>query len=835
MGQCTKMLLKACVIGNLSPRDEREPMLCAWTTMNRSGVTGIQRYPLKWNEQAQRSSVFSMKIDVPASGKLRPDDAIVFELLVKTENHEGRQSLARTGSTTVFLRDMCGQVAKSGGYKKVHELAMSQFTDDHGQPYIKGVLDIRLENPESAKAISGAFGKVEPYHLVPENFQRIKGVLMHYIEAGVETYQKKIGASAEDVKAIHYPALEGSAQMSLRNLDIKIPIPIVAYTFNATTDNIPDEVFMRNLIHTGLERQRSSRSPEEMKKWFVQTVDKQLASPSTYLPETSLAAIALVSSVMGLSVALDYKSDEVFVRVDEGWRKVPAEIFSDSLLTLADDCEGVQNVGFRVANMLARGTWNDPVLLRAQTLMQRYVPLSTLGSVTSAKLERGSEKFAPVIIDSDIDADAQCGGHMWLEFHPRTHVNDMFQLDSAAIETALPVQGWERGLPPLVGEGTGRLNPFVAPMAELAPPSDKQMREMLRSNQEKSLRAQKLVMVHDSAISLGAYEQVSKLLDDVEGARLSEFYRRSSEAYTDYYIHRGLPICHLVWVDEKTKKYGVNTRYRIGTMLNKTRVGSTFAGPSEKTAQQATLRALDGPSQEELRIIGSIMRQFSPTVTPALSLETIQKRDEGAAPIFKEFVGKSEALCQGRMARVGADVQPFSVHFKNSDFFTGKIVSKNSNNGRLLRECVLDDIKSNAAILQATPVLEHITDDLYNVRLELLVDTSHPLPSSGGISRRVDIATLHFESGASHNLVVNNRDVVAAAVSSSVEIDASIRDTWQIADVRRVRSRLERRYGPLKNVSFKRTGPSQFVKSRPMDFEPVVEREDPAIFDQLGF
>lgn len=316
---------------------------------------------------------------------------------------------------------------------------------------------------------------------------------------------KGFNPTMEELSKVHFPffVTEVSA------------IPGPRYFSNYAFETDHDEKVYTDLMHIALERNHipvsdfikygnsfiTGKIPKEHQDSIIEGVEY-----NTKLSEVSSAFVEactiLSTSVPYIGDYVDFNEDRLRrTRFDKQKSHISTESCGDALATGADDCEGVGKLATRcyIGFRDIKHSKDNKVLQVAQAIANHYMCMGVLGSVTARNLsesektndddgaaggggddsdddEQGNSNNIEgiTIINSNEDMKSGVGAHMWTMFFPKRHAlqllgrtwqnpREKIHWTDNTNEDDYPV--WNERLPVLVGEGTGMLNPRLAPVS----------------------------------------------------------------------------------------------------------------------------------------------------------------------------------------------------------------------------------------------------------------------------------------------------------------------------------------------------------------------------------
>lgn len=717
--------------------NEISPVLFWWSSTIRSFENGVNRIPIEWEDeekQISKDQTISIPIRPSSNGKYRLDDQIWIECIVQSPNEERFYVGSRAGSANIWLKNIYDNVNDLGNFNKKLNLLMPQMKDSHGNPFTKGKikLDLLTTKNDIIKQ-NWEFENQGPYDLTKENEKNIEKIFNMNIVSSLFPYTDtaskqglQFNASVDFIEAIHAPVWVSS-----------IDVPGWAYWVNYSKYE-PDELFWENLAKVALDRNSVSR------EWFLKIATSQLEKMSEEYDENFNTIVSITMEACTIpSISLHYKSDESYsVQVKKGFfkksgitiNKRSIESFNDALTMLGDDCEGLGALIHRVMHILKTGIpsrkgnqpwnkyggWKDPVLQQMQHLVYWYVSVGSLGSVTAARVGGASAKNHPLIIDSSEDKNAQLGAHMWQESISVYQFQELMKIINKANESfklrEASYPKWLNRLPHTIGEGTGSVHPFLRPIGEYYKDSEA-LRKTAINSIDKKLESMKLIIEKGTYLRMGQIQKFQKMIENEPDARYSNFYRRTTSIFTDEFFKEGFLTGEFVWVQTSprvSEKYdddggdypwtwGANMRDKLNFL--------------KREGKKLGLLTVPPITIEEKQTILSLLRQLPPLQTPTLSQKRKEDLENYAQPKILKFQSKVDAITKERKLVDKNNSSVINIIFRRSEFFS-KI------NEIPLRKRLLDDIKEIEQIYKIKTVFEPITNQIYNVRLQVYINNS---------------------------------------------------------------------------------------------------------------
>lgn len=732
--------------------DEYNPVINAWssTISNESGLSVAE---IEWeDEKKQISKQNSIKIALQNTESLSQDSSVWLEVVADGVNEDNVPVGVRAGMTQILLRDVVEAHSKGKDYDAKFNLELPTYELKSG-PYTKGKIRVIISKEENEHVKAFNFKPLSRFDYVEENQEFIGTMLNDTMQSVMFPYGKR----AKKENLAFEPTstnLEGFNAPLWQN---NVILPIANY-FQQYSEMAHDEHTMKNMAKVTLAR---CGIDDEA---FTTVVNNQMKERgSNYDVRFTEMVTATVSTLCLLSTSMPYKSDETF-RVrgkGKGVKRVSIESFNDALRMGGDDCEGLAEIIHRVARVLEmgdpkkadanvswkkHGSWDDPVLQSMQQIMHIMVPLGTLGEVTSSRLGNSKEanKNNPLIIDSDEDVNhVEFGFHMWWEhmslhdFEKRINQN----IDDPKNHFHLypeegPLPEWHSKIPHLIGEGTGSLFPLLRPLSEYYSESNnskkeksinatvsKQIIKQAESLHKAKLSSFEIATKNAISLQLAQVEKQPELTTHHADARLSGFYRRSTNAYTDKLKREGYNMSEFIWVENKPRVPESESHvFAKGEEFssNKWRWGVNVRDKLYKK-QDISLLPIPTLSDEEELLYRSLSKHMSPTISPYLSAERETQLRNKIEPELAKFQIQLDKLNQTKTANNRQLNHPLiKQHFiyRGNLFFSAKL-----KDGTTLQQQILKDLSNNANIVNSSVVFEPITDAFYNVRLTTEVIT----------------------------------------------------------------------------------------------------------------
>jgi len=346
------------------------------------------------------------------------------------------------------------------------------------------------------KISSKFFRDASLFDITRENIPFIESRVMLAIQRDKfpfsEEFSKKlkicngIKPSIEIMKKVNFPFFVTDA----------VPLPGNRYFTNHYGEDNYNQKLYTKLIEISLERNFVEK--EEFIKYGKMIQSGVLESPNDiiggipYDTKWNLMASSFVEACTILPNSIPYVADYDDFNHDRRSRErfsskkyhVVTESCDDPFAKGADDCEGVSNAitriyrGFRDMKNIPK---DNQLLHAAQNIAKNYMCFAVLGSVDSRNIKesgKGSSISENPLLDSPEDIQSGSGAHMWTMFIPMRQSLKMFQKtwtkhDDSSVENIKWTDGttykdyavWTERLPVLVGEGTGMLNPRLAPIS----------------------------------------------------------------------------------------------------------------------------------------------------------------------------------------------------------------------------------------------------------------------------------------------------------------------------------------------------------------------------------
>jgi hypothetical protein len=487
---------------------------------------------------------------------------------------------------------------------------------------------------------------------------------------------------------------------------------------------------MENIGNLMCERYRGDRpfsdpneTAEDFKKWYIKTIDDQFKSKK-YNEEYGLVIAYTMGALCIVSTSLNYIGDDTYVFVNGKAKKESIEEFADPLVTLAGDCEDlggklVTTIGKILKDgnselknpsnpWTTKGSWKSDLIQAMQKGMYPIIIEAILGTVSSAKLESKNGGYSPIIINSPEDKESHIGGHMWSS---GTSINLLEKYCGKTLNTGVDKDikfEWGIYIPDVTGEGTGAQFPWVLPLSEYV--TSKESKDSIRTFQKKRILASKQLLQKAEFFKYATYEQYPKQLDPKENSSPSEFYKEASSMFPKDLYMNGNQIHEMVLLNTNyDPTYGVHIRYKLYSSLNHGILKNNPMKDSEY--QNVGIHIMSKLTEQEEQTLESLLRHIPPQKAPILSEEIIETRTKKLQPIINGFQEKSNSITKNR--QVSKDTDRVNFYFKTGEFENEK-----------LRVGLLKDIQNNQNIHNVNAVLEHITDEIYNIRLEVKLNVN---------------------------------------------------------------------------------------------------------------
>lgn len=736
---------------------EVKPSLLWWSSTVRSFKRGTSRTEIKWSDEERQISEEGT-VHVPLSKTAyRLDDRIWVECMVNSPNEEGFYVGARAGAASITLKSIFDSVKSSGKYSKTRlPLEMAQMRLNDGNPYQKGSISIELSDRKDIEFVKGwKFQSPGTYDITEENAKQVNALFNMCIVSSLfpysETASKKglaFEPSSSRIEGIHAPVWTAN-----------VDVPGWAY-WTEYSEYEPDELFWENLVTVALDRCEVDR------EWFLRVADAQFSRKDGRYDENFHKVIEVMAVAVTIpSVSLYYKGDESYVVEDGGSGffggsdrvsiiKKMIESFNDALVMRGDDCEGLGALIHRTMRILKRGiparkgnapwnengSWREPVLKHLQHLAYWYVSGGPLGSVTAARVGGAEARRHPLIIDSREDLQAKLGAHMWQESIPVVQFEERMRRTNSTLFDGINLKlrkaeypKWLHRLPYTIGEGTGAVHPFLRPISEYYE-SDAQLRTEAVNKCSDRLLAARYISENTSYLSMGQVQRIQKMMGNIEDARFSDFYRRTTTFHTDDLFAEGYPVAEFVWTQLSPRMS--ESDERVGRRRSTTEPWTWGVNMRDKLrsesseGRQTGLITVPPLEPEEMNAVRSLLRQLPPLQTPTLTPKRKAQLEQYAEPFIKEFQKLSDHITTQRHGERDSS-RRVDVIFRKEEFFRGMIDRKKK---ITLRDGLLDDIEKNEQIHDVHVVFEPITDNIYNVRLEVHVNVQRTKSAVRSIS-----------------------------------------------------------------------------------------------------
>lgn len=719
---------KVCYTGFLVGAPyEINPRLFFWTSTSRN-PDHTTVVPIKSGEICSEEL---LDVSIPLiSGNLRQDDRIWVECFVDSPTQEGMYVGARAGCADLLLKEVSDAVRGGKSLIFKRDLILKQLREEEEDYAAKGEIELTISNDSLPVIKKWKFQESGAYDYVGDNMKFVDKLIQLNIITGLYPYSDyaeseglKFEATSKNLESIHLPVWVSN-----------LVTPAWVY-WHIYSDLVVSELFATNLAQVSLDRHGLTRER------FIKIADDQFSRNGIgYDEEFTDVVVASLDLSYILATSLFYKSDETYIK-DQGYGffgsknpvKIGLESLNDPLRMNGDDCEGLGVLNHRTMAIFKTGLekyrgndawnktggWRDPVLQRIQRVLFLYVSGGSLGSVTAARIGGEKAQKAPLFIDSYEDKHSELGAHMWQESIPVPLFEAMVnQVNSNKLQLRkVNSPPWAVNLPYCVGEGTGSVYPLLQPLSNYFP---KRKEEKLEYHFNQ-LDAMNFVYKETKFLRYGQIQRFPKHAENIEDARVSNFYRRSTTFTTDELFKEGYPFTDFVWTQTEPRnatsggrfnsrrgdsewKWGVNMRDKV------------FANPND--TQAIGLIPVPPATEEQMLAIKSIIRHLPPLKFPELSLKTKGELENWALPDIQEFQVKVNSKTKGRTLD-GSEVK-VNVVFRDHMFFNGSLRRKGKE-PISLKDGLLRDIANTPEIRRVNTVFEIITNDKFNVRAEVLL------------------------------------------------------------------------------------------------------------------
>lgn len=397
---------------------------------------------------------------------------IVFSAFAQRQNSQGISCLMDVGTNHIPVAAILDGI-KTGN--QTFELPLLMHTVDN---YEKGVVEVTVKSIDMAGI-----------QIIERKF--IGSGILPYIKEQIQVEQNmKDTIVGTEMMRIPYNFSESGFQLTGG-----VPLPAISYVMSATPRS--NTAFWENAFETVM--RRDSLSPGDWERFNKDGKARVMALMCCYV-----------------SQYLDYISDTIDRnKFNNQYVKSlvkGCENFGDSLATWSGDCEDLGTGILQVYNSLVQHKFETryKVLREIQKIAKQYIPLLSLDVVNGAKVQ---------------DRDAPKGAHMNVNLVPIHEFRQWMRqtTEGKALDrkfSKLYPRKIDEGLPFMVGEGTGKLEPLGF--------DDPLMSVKAYIYQLPSLKTFK------KPISRRRNEAGAFLLGSLKG-------------FTDFYIRRGIPMGAMVY------------------------------------------------------------------------------------------------------------------------------------------------------------------------------------------------------------------------------------------------------------------------------------------------
>ena len=249
---------------------------------------------------------------------------------------------------------------------------------------------------------------------------------------------------------------------------------------------------------------------------------------------------------------------------------------------------------------------------------------------------------------------------------------------------------WEEGLPHMVGEGTGMLNPLLRPVTTYSFETEEHAAQAL--TKAKQTLALLPYPGTTSVLKESTFMRGQSELYFTKDARLSPFYRASNHAETDELLKEGYNFAGFTWINNVAGKpwtYGSNMYHKLY---------------NDKSVQLAFHPEL---TQEEIAYAKSAFRQSMPRANPTYESASLKVFSEKADSWITSMKSKLT------LAQANKTSTPFyyNFHLDVTDLEKPEY-----------REKLVADLNNMKHLSEVNFEVEVLTKDIWNVRLELGLD-----------------------------------------------------------------------------------------------------------------
>jgi hypothetical protein len=698
----------------------------------------------------------AIRVDVPVDLRnLKIDDAIEMEVIAQSPNHENKLVGARCGSSGIMLYNLYKVITNSENveckFVSRHQMVLITL----GQGFLKGYMEVTLLNGKSLRSKMKFETPGNMYSMIPPNSRNLSSLVHGFVVKDIFPYNdaaRKMDlyfeASSEDVARIQAPlwANVETVPGMFYWVDYSPTLPDENFMSNASKialerAGMGSKEFI-DIVDTQFRETGSTyhdsfndavRVTSEMLCLLANAL--RYKSDETFIPRRE-------SSI--------HEEDD-YIGKDNVSDKVSVEAFNDAYMLKGGDCEDLGNLIHRICRILEvghpdhrsesvlhrkRGGWSDPVLDRMQMISHIYVGGGALGSVTSRYLGEEEEKKKqhkpkrqrksdedsdddddeetenalidpssyvpqksdPIIIDSERDRNVEFGGHMWWEWHPLKWFEECIHRTNPSVSPKFSLypqevrRPWEDNLPVAIGEGTGYMDPLLKPLECYY--SDKNAKERAKDVMERKSEFFTCFVKRFMAKNKIQNKMGQFAVEDVEDARLSKFYRKSSSFFTDKLMLEGFNFGKFTWTllnGERMPDGEYSARIASGkpVISNDPSEGRWRWGVNlrERVFKREYLGLVVNPgyTKQELDAVKSIMRHLPPLKCPYLSMDMTSYAKNKWQPKVDELkrklmevsgIGKDESDSLSDSRNSNSVVYPIHMILRDDDIFDEKLKNR---------------------------------------------------------------------------------------------------------------------------------------------------------------
>ena len=571
---------------------ETAPLLKAWTSYAPSEFqTTVSMRPSREESGTHVAPAFEATVSVPfPSGNVPLHSSIYLQLLVHSPNSRDVPCERPAGTARFHLQPLVESHLR--GKNISLPVQTKDVVDDRGRPFTKTKFLVKKTTfvPELVDGDPGmSFDPLRPYDVHFLNGTYMDRVLR--VAVGADMFPFVGGPDAWESRGPPLQASDphtGNLQFPFWVTEsVNLPGP---FFWTIKKGPVPDERIVLHHLRIALQRAEFS---EEL---FNGTVEKQMkVTGDEYDPVFTECCSLAMDASMVWATAMPYIADKLYGRKNDGtgWADLPVENFGWG--TRSNDCDGLARQIYRMALAVRDGEFAHRTTLNLQRIHRLYVTFGMLGSVSAPKVEDSSAnsslpigrdfgaeafgaatesgsgtRFGNAVVDSDEDRKANRGGHAWVEALPLARFLKLVSRcegragernpsaedqEERYVPGSLRPEGlaeWNEKMPHMIGEGTGRMHPLQLPPGEYAN-GDEELRESYEEGRAGYLEAARGAFDALEGVmgeAKASMRQYQTMVRDVPDTRLSRFYVKAKDAYTDRFMHKdSARTCWFTWMN----------------------------------------------------------------------------------------------------------------------------------------------------------------------------------------------------------------------------------------------------------------------------------------------